>query len=328
MGGSGFALYYDNGYNTFADVHQVWQANKWYRLGVTWNVGGHIVARAYDSDGTSLLNTVSGTYNSGVTSGGIAFAGSVQFPDYSYGPVYFDTVAIDGRSNTDFYQVTLDSGSTFQAETATPGGSGSNEFPDPLVPQLVLYNAAGSEVASDQGSAPDGRNALLNYTVPAGQGGDYYVQVKSTTTPPTWTTGEYILTLTGLSPSAAIAPLSLPAWTANFPGYNQTIVAGGGVNALTFTSTGTLPPGLTLTSGGLLSGTPTTAGRYTFTVTATDSSGDLGSRTYSVVINPSINVITTAIVNGTLSVAYSQTFNASGGTGSLTFSTTGTLPPD
>ncbi len=54
---------------------------------------------------------------------------------------------------------------------------------------------------------------------------------------------------------------------------------------LTYSATG-LPPGLTITSGGLISGTPTTAGTYTVTVTATDSTGASGSTTFTWTINP------------------------------------------
>src|SRR5207302_1565898 len=42
------------------------------------------------------------------------------------------------------------------------------------------------------------------------------------------------------------------------------------------TTTGTLPPGLSLSSSGALSGTPTTAGTYKFTVTATDTRATFG----------------------------------------------------
>src|SRR5581483_1992344 len=55
--------------------------------------------------------------------------------------------------------------------------------------------------------------------------------------------------------------------------YQYTVVGGApGVTATTFTVTaGSLPPGLSLSSEGVLSGTTTTAGNYTFTVTATNS---------------------------------------------------------
>src|SRR5207245_2285230 len=52
-------------------------------------------------------------------------------------------------------------------------------------------------------------------------------------------------------------------------GYSATLIAsGGGSGAHTWSVTGgQLPPGLTLSSDCKLSGTPTTAGTYTFTVT-------------------------------------------------------------
>ncbi|NUP51864.1 MAG: hypothetical protein HOW97_31780, partial [Catenulispora sp.] len=49
---------------------------------------------------------------------------------------------------------------------------------------------------------------------------------------------------------------------------------------LTYSATG-LPPGLSISSSGLISGTPTTAGTSTTTVTATDGTGATGSATFS-----------------------------------------------
>ncbi len=58
--------------------------------------------------------------------------------------------------------------------------------------------------------------------------------------------------------------------------------ASGGTAPYTFTGTG-LPPGLSLSSSGTVSGTPTTAGTYNVTVTATDSSSPAltGSTSYT-----------------------------------------------
>ncbi len=47
----------------------------------------------------------------------------------------------------------------------------------------------------------------------------------------------------------------------------------GGVSPYTYVVSGARPPGLSLDSTGLLSGTPTTVGTYSFTVTVTDSLG-------------------------------------------------------
>ena len=55
--------------------------------------------------------------------------------------------------------------------------------------------------------------------------------------------------------------------------YSEQLSAVGGTAPYTWSKkNGTLPPGLTLSSSGLLSGTPTTKGTYTFTAKVTDSS--------------------------------------------------------
>lgn len=52
-------------------------------------------------------------------------------------------------------------------------------------------------------------------------------------------------------------------------------------------SAGSLPPGLSLNSAtGVLSGTPTTADSYAFTIQATDRNGKRGFRAYTLVIAP------------------------------------------
>lgn len=62
-----------------------------------------------------------------------------------------------------------------------------------------------------------------------------------------------------------------------------TFVASGGNTPYTWSS-GTLPSGLSLSSGGVLSGTPTTTGSSTLTVTVTDASAATASTIVSVVI--------------------------------------------
>ena len=125
-----------------------------------------------------------------------------------------------------------------------------------------------------------------------------------------------------------VNPATLPGGTVG-TAYSQTFVATGGSGGYTYSATGSLPSGLTLTSGGVLSGTPTTGGSFTFTVTATDSGLATGTRSYTVVIaNAPIVVNPATLPDWTLGVAYSQTVTATGGTGSYTFSrSAGTLPP-
>jgi hypothetical protein len=66
--------------------------------------------------------------------------------------------------------------------------------------------------------------------------------------------------------------------------YSYTFAATGGVLPYTYVSTGTLPSGLSLSSTGVLSGTPTAVGSYSFGVTVTDANSVQASITAALVI--------------------------------------------
>jgi hypothetical protein len=84
---------------------------------------------------------------------------------------------------------------------------------------------------------------------------------------------------------------------------------------------GTMPPGLSLSSGGLLVGTPTTPGFYTFTVQATDQSNatNFGIRVFTVYITPLNYSSCCTLPFGNVGTAYSQTLSLTGATGAPTF---------
>jgi len=123
----------------------------------------------------------------------------------------------------------------------------------------------------------------------------------------------------------------LPSGTTGTP-YNQTITASGGTSPYTFAFTGTLPTGLALNgSSGAITGTPTVAGNYNFTITATDSTlptGNTGSRPYSVTINAApLTINPASLPAGQVNTAYNQTVTASGGVGPYNYVVlSGTLP--
>ncbi len=98
-----------------------------------------------------------------------------------------------------------------------------------------------------------------------------------------------VLTITVVSPPLLIATTTLPngALTPTTP-YNFTFVATGGTPAYTWAITsGALPPGLgTLSVGGVISGTPTTAGTFTFAVKVTDSTAQTATAVVSITITP------------------------------------------
>src|SRR5262249_40958348 len=89
---------------------------------------------------------------------------------------------------------------------------------------------------------------------------------------------DYVIDIAGYfktaCPTITVSPAgpALPAGTEGTP-YSQTFTASGGTGPYTFAVTSGAPPSnLNLASGGLLSGTPTVAGDFSFTVTATDTS--------------------------------------------------------
>ena len=95
-------------------------------------------------------------------------------------------------------------------------------------------------------------------------------------------------------------------------------------------TSGTLPDGLSLVASfGVILGTPTTAGTTTITVQVTDSLGGTETKDLSLTIAAPPTITTASpLPNGEVGIAYSETVEASGGSGTYTTwsITSGTLP--
>jgi|GEM_PF-368800 len=139
-------------------------------------------------------------------------------------------------------------------------------------------------------------------------------------------------TLTVTASAISVAPTSLVAGTRGTP-YSATVTGSGGVAPYSYTiATGALPAGLTLSTTGQITGTPTVVGTFAFQVRATDSASGAGP--YSGVADVSLTIasatltVTPATLPDVLAgVTYSQQLQASGGQGGYSFAvTTGTLP--
>ena len=239
----------------------------------------------------------------------------------------------------------------------------------------ALWGAPG--VTIGPGSLPNGTvGAAYSQTLTASGGygaGTYTFSVATGTLPPgitlsaagvvsgtPTTTGIYDFTAQATSISSFSGPITgtqqytiavytLPAFTPQTisPGmvglsYSVTLTGTGGYGAGGYSFSvvsGTLPNGIALSTGGVLSGTPTAAGTFGFTVKITSVfTGGYNAppppltanQSFSLVIYPVLTITTTATNPGSVGVAYSQTFTATGGAGASTYTwsvASGTPPP-
>ncbi|HEX9201583.1 MAG TPA: Ig domain-containing protein, partial [Acidobacteriaceae bacterium] len=125
-------------------------------------------------------------------------------------------------------------------------------------------------------------------------------------------------TTTTTAPALTISTTSLPSGVIGTP-YSFTLVAAGGTPAYSWSVTsGKLPAGLSLSAfTGILSGTPTATGSFSFGVTVKDYSNPVQSKsaTVTIVIAPTpLTITTSALSSGSTGKTYSQTLQASGGT--------------
>ena len=141
----------------------------------------------------------------------------------------------------------------------------------------------------------------------------------------------------GTASPLAITTTSLSQSIAGSP-YVATLDATGGTPAYTWSlASGQLPPGLTLsTTTGLVTGTPTTSGTYSFVVAVVDASApsQTASATVTLSVAPAqtapiapLTITTTSLPTGTTGTAYSTLLQATGGTAPYSWSiTSGNLP--
>ena len=114
--------------------------------------------------------------------------------------------------------------------------------------------------------------------------------------------------------------------------YSETLAEPGTGTLAWSLDLGSLPANLSLSSAGVISGTPTGTGTANFTVKVTDSLSLSNAQLLSITIvaapvGPTIT--TTTLPNGKVGTPYSETLAATGGTGTLKWSIlSGALPTD
>jgi hypothetical protein len=136
-------------------------------------------------------------------------------------------------------------------------------------------------------------------------------------------------TITINRPLNIITPVILPSATLASP-YSLSLQTSGGVPPYTWTNLGgPLPAGLTLSSDGILTGTPTGLGNFTISLQVADAftPANQVNRNFTLAVTRPLAITTLSLPNAIQNASYSQQFQPSGGTAPFTWLvTSGTLP--
>jgi uncharacterized repeat protein (TIGR01451 family) len=108
----------------------------------------------------------------------------------------------------DYFSVRASEGDNLHMQTTTPAG-GPGEFVNGLYPELLLYDPNGNLVAIANGNAIDGRNSVIDFTVPNGDAGIWTVQVTYSPSTQNPTQGEFVLVFTGATGAPPVPDLTV-----------------------------------------------------------------------------------------------------------------------
>jgi len=201
---------------------------------------------------------------------------------------------------------------------AQAGGVGTITWSSGTLPPGMSLTAAG--ILSGTPTAPGSFNITIRTADANGCAG---------VATPTLVVGCPSITIT---PPNTIAPGTLPSGVTGVLYPSATFAQTGGVAPIAWSvSSGTLPAGMTFSSAGVLSGTPTVIGSsFPFTVKATDANGCTGVLTVSLGVNakcPVIAISPTSLPAGTAGAVYpALSFTQTGGAAPVTWAASGALP--
>jgi uncharacterized repeat protein (TIGR01451 family) len=254
----------------------------------------------------------------------LSAAGVLSGTPTAAGAFAFTVEAADSESpavsGTQALTLTVSPAPVVVSTTSVPGGTVGAAYSQQL---SASGGVAPYSWSVEGGSLPAGLSlsaaGVLSGTPSAAGSFTFTVEAADSETPAALT-GSQSLTLTVNPAPVVISTTSLPAGTAG-AAYSQSLLATGGVPPYAWSvEGGSLPAGLSLSAAGVLSGTPTAPGSFTFTVEAADSETPTaltGSQSLTLTVNPApvaaLAVSTASLPGGTQNTAYSQSLSATGG---------------
>ena len=134
---------------------------------------------------------------------------------------------------------------------------------------------------------------------------------------------EFTIEVTGGGPPLAIVQTSLsPKATVQGKPYSFQLTAQGGGTQTWSIQSGSLPTGVTLTSSGLLAGTPTASGDFSFTIKVADGSRS-ATQSYTLTVAPELAIGAPQVPAAEVSRPFSLTLAATGGKPQYTWALAG-----
>ena len=314
------------------------------RLSVLFVVGAATVFAITESHPTPIIVPVNtpwtlhptftgcGTYYpmsmTGTLPTGISFNNYYSFSPYLSGPLTsvgtytFQVFWAEWSCGSGIYQA------TYTITVVAPPSVNTASLPNGLAStaySTTLSASGGTAPLSwsiTAGSPPTGLALAANGTISGTPtaAGTFNFTVKCTdSTSPTPQTSTKALSIT-IGAALSVTTASLASGIAG-AAYSMSLAAAGGTPGYSWgLASGLLPPGLSL-SGSTISGTPSTAGTFNFTVLATDSTSptaQTAARSLSISIGAAISITTTSLPSGLAGSPYSTTVTITGGSGSYT----------
>jgi hypothetical protein len=203
-------------------------------------------------------------------------------------------------------------GTAYSASVAASGGTGT-----------ITWSVTSGSLPA--GLSLSGAGGISGTPTAAGSS-TFTVTATDSGTPPQTVNQQLSITI---NPQLAITTTSLPNGLLS-TAYSAGVQTSGGVGTITLSVTsGSLPAGLSMSTAGAITGTPTAAGSSNFTVTAKDSGTPQQTvqQALTIMITAGLTITSTSLPNGTVNSPYSATLQSAGGTGTITWSVSqGSLP--